>query len=124
VETGAYRRYLVVPKASDERVALCECAEASTTEIALVCEVCGKARAAHIAQKPLALMKHLVRLVTVPGAGQLVLDPFAGSGTTGVACVGEGVDYLLIESDPQYAAIARARLRAVPAEQRDGVEDR
>ena len=53
-------------------------------------------------------MKHLVRLVTRPGG--LVLDPFAGSGTTGVACVDEGMEYLLIEQEEKYAVIARARL--------------
>lgn len=64
----------------------------------------------HITVKPLALMRHLVRLVTPPGG--LVLDPFAGSGTTGVATAleGEGRAYLLIEQEPGTASIARARL--------------
>ena len=62
----------------------------------------------HIAVKPLELMRHLVRLVAPKGG--LVLDPFAGSGTTGVAAVLEGVDYLLIEQDEGNAEIARARL--------------
>jgi site-specific DNA-methyltransferase (adenine-specific) len=62
----------------------------------------------HIAVKPLELMRHLVRLVAPKGG--LVIDPFAGSGTTGVAAVLEGVDYLLIEQDEANAEIARARL--------------
>ena len=62
----------------------------------------------HIAVKPLELMRHLIRLVTPKGG--LVLDPFAGSGTTGVAAALEGVDYLLIEQDEGHAEIARARL--------------
>jgi len=62
----------------------------------------------HIAVKPVELMRHLVRLVAPKGG--LVLDPFAGSGTTGVAAVLEGVDYLLIEQDEANAEIARARL--------------
>ena len=62
----------------------------------------------HIAVKPVELMRHLVRLVAPKGG--LVLDPFAGSGTTGVAAVLEGVDYLLIEQDEGNAEIARARL--------------
>lgn len=62
----------------------------------------------HIAVKPLELMRHLIRLVTPKGG--LVLDPFAGSGTTGVAAALEGVDYLLIEQDEDHAEIARARL--------------
>ena len=62
----------------------------------------------HIAVKPLELMRHLVRLVAPKGG--LVLDPFAGSGTTGVAAAIEGADYLLIEQDERHAEIARARL--------------
>jgi len=62
----------------------------------------------HIAVKPLELMRHLVRLVAPRGG--LLLDPFAGSGSTGVAATLEGVDYLLIEQDEGNAQIARARL--------------
>ncbi len=62
----------------------------------------------HPTVKPVDLMRWLVRLVTPPGG--LVLDPFAGSGSTGIACTLEGFDYLLIEREPEYVAIARARL--------------
>ncbi|MBI3749066.1 MAG: site-specific DNA-methyltransferase [Chloroflexi bacterium] len=62
----------------------------------------------HIAVKSLALMRHLVRLVAQKGS--LILDPFAGSGTTGVAAALEDIDYILIEREPEYVAIARARL--------------
>lgn len=62
----------------------------------------------HPTVKPVALMRWLVRLVCPPGG--LVLDPFAGSGTTGVACVKEGRRCLLIEKDRTYAEIARARV--------------
>jgi site-specific DNA-methyltransferase (adenine-specific) len=62
----------------------------------------------HIACKPLHLIRHLVRLTACPGA--LVLDPFAGSGTTGLAAHQERCDYLLIEQDPDSVDIARARL--------------
>ena len=54
-------------------------------------------------------MAWLVRLVTPPGG--LVLDPFAGSGTTAEACVIEGMRCVLIEKDPAYAALIRKRLR-------------
>ncbi len=60
--------------------------------------------------KPLDLMRYLVRLVTPPGG--TVLDPFAGSGTTGCACVLEGFGCILIEREPEYAEIARARVAA------------
>jgi DNA modification methylase len=53
-------------------------------------------------------MRHLVRLVARKGG--LVLDPFAGSGTTGVAAATEGMDYLLIEREREHVLIARARL--------------
>jgi site-specific DNA-methyltransferase (adenine-specific) len=64
----------------------------------------------HATVKPVTLMRHLVRLVTVPG--QLVLDPFAGSGTTGIACRLEGREFVGIERDPDYADIARRRIDA------------
>jgi len=62
----------------------------------------------HPTVKPVALMRHLVRLVTPEGG--TVLDPFTGSGTTGVAAVLEGRSFLGIELDKQYARIARARI--------------
>ena len=63
---------------------------------------------AHPTVKPVALMRWLVRLVTPPGG--LVLDPFAGSGTTGHAARAEGVRALLIEQDPDYLSLIKARL--------------
>jgi len=62
----------------------------------------------HPTVKPIALMRHLVRLITPRGG--LVLDPFAGSGTTGLAAHTEGARALLIELEREYAAIARARI--------------
>jgi len=62
----------------------------------------------HPTVKPVALMRWLVRLATPPGA--LVLDPFSGSGSTGIACLAEGRRFLGIERDQGYARIARARL--------------
>lgn len=53
-------------------------------------------------------MRWLVRLVTPPGG--LVLDPFAGSGTTGIAALLEGFSFVGIEKDPEYVALARARI--------------
>ena len=55
-------------------------------------------------------MKYLVRLVT-PKGGR-VLDPFNGSGSTGMACVELGYDYTGCELDPDYVEIARKRIRA------------
>jgi hypothetical protein len=68
----------------------------------------------HPTVKPVALMRWLVRLVTP--AGGLVLDPFCGSGTTGVACVLEGRNFLGIEREPAYADIARRRIAEAQAQ--------
>ncbi len=51
--------------------------------------------------KPINVMRYLVRLVTPPKG--TVLDPFAGSGTTGIACIIEGFDYILIEKRERFA---------------------
>ena len=62
----------------------------------------------HPTVKPVALMRWLVRMVTPPGG--LVLDPFAGSGTTGVAARAEGFRCVLIEREPEYLPIIAERL--------------
>lgn len=63
----------------------------------------------HPTVKSVELMRWLVRLVTQPGG--VVLDPFIGSGTTGVACVLEGFNYVGIEREAEYAEIAVARIK-------------
>jgi len=60
-----------------------------------------RADSRHPTVKPVALMRWLVRLITPPGG--TVLDPFAGSGTTGEAAMLEGRDALLIEREAQHA---------------------
>ncbi len=67
----------------------------------------------HPTVKPLELMRWLVRLLTPPrqGAEAIVLDPFAGSGSTGAATVLEGARFLGIECEPAYVPIARARIK-------------
>lgn len=62
----------------------------------------------HPAQKPVRLMEALIDLVTIPG--QLVIDPFAGSGTTGVAASNLGRDFILMESNPDLCDQARNRI--------------
>jgi site-specific DNA-methyltransferase (adenine-specific) len=62
----------------------------------------------HPTVKPIAVMRWLVRLVTPPNG--TVYDPFAGSGTTGIAAVMEGFDFILSEMDPEYAEIAERRI--------------
>ena len=63
----------------------------------------------HPTVKPVALMSWLVKLICPPGG--TVLDPFMGSGTTGVACAKEGREFIGIEREDEYCAIAQARIR-------------
>jgi site-specific DNA-methyltransferase (adenine-specific) len=65
-------------------------------------------RTGHQTQKPLALMEALVRDFT--DEGELVLDPFAGSGTTGVACKRLGRRFIGWERDPAHHAVAEKRI--------------
>lgn len=62
----------------------------------------------HPTQKPLSLMKELVMLFT--NAGQTILDPFMGSGTTGVACARMGRSFIGVEREPKYFEIACRRI--------------
>jgi site-specific DNA-methyltransferase (adenine-specific) len=62
----------------------------------------------HPTQKPLRLMKALIELTTLPG--HVVLDPFAGSGTTVVAAKEAGRRFLAIERDPAHCDVIRQRL--------------
>ena len=68
----------------------------------------------HPTTKPLSLMRWLVRLVTPPNG--IVLDPFCGSGSTGVAALQEGFRFVGIDMTPEYCEIARKRLAAAEAE--------
>jgi site-specific DNA-methyltransferase (adenine-specific) len=64
----------------------------------------------HPTQKPLSLMRHIVKISS--RQGQTVLDPFLGSGTTGVACAMLGRDFIGIEREPSYFDIACRRIEA------------
>lgn len=64
----------------------------------------------HPTVKPTDLMRYLVSMVT-PLNGT-VLDPFAGSGSTGKAATLEGFDFVGIEQNPEYIKIAEARIKA------------
>jgi site-specific DNA-methyltransferase (adenine-specific) len=64
----------------------------------------------HPTQKPVELMVDLVGLFTDPD--DLVLDPFCGSGTTGIACLRQGRRFVGIEIEPRWAKLATQRLQA------------
>ena len=78
-----------------------------------LCRSCGASRThrGHPTVKPEGLMRYLVRLVTPPGG--VVLDLFCGSGSTGVAAVKEGLQFLGIDKTPEYVQLSRARIADV-----------
>lgn len=69
----------------------------------------GEVENKHPTVKPIKLMAYLARLVTPPGG--TVLDPFMGSGSTGLAAVQEGFSFVGVELDGEYFDIAKARLK-------------
>ncbi len=68
----------------------------------------------HPTVKPIALMEYLVKMVS--REGQVVLDPFMGSGTTGMACKKLNRDFIGIEMMPEYMEIAKCRIEATKKE--------
>ena len=64
----------------------------------------------HPSQKPIALMEMLIKALTKQG--DTILDPFMGSGTTGVACVRTNRNFIGIEKDPDYFKIAQNRINS------------
>ncbi len=84
-------------------------------------DVCGKygsvkapSKNNHPTVKPTKLMQYLVRLVCPKGG--VILDPFAGSGSTGKACKLEGFNFIGIEKEKEYFDIAEARIKHVEPE--------
>ncbi len=65
----------------------------------------------HPTQKPVALMEYLIRTYT--NEGETILDNCMGSGTTGVACVNTGRDFIGIEKESNYYGIAKSRIEAM-----------
>lgn len=135
-DSGGYSRFFIIPKAdrADREPVLGGLALRSegdgTTVRNARCATCHRVKFAadadrchcdapvweasslranvHPTVKPTDLMRHLVRLVTPPGG--TVLDPFLGSGTTAIAAEMEGFDWIGIEREAEYVAIAEARL--------------
>jgi len=118
--TEDWGRYFYCPKASKkDRNAGCDgMEEKEVVTFATANGTSGKASSLsegrdtkyqnnHPTVKPQALMAYLCRLVTQPGG--VVLDPFMGSGSTGRAALSEGFDFIGIEREPEYFAIAEAR---------------
>lgn len=70
--------------------------------------VSGKEKTAHPTQKPIKLMEELLKIHS--NQEQLILDPFMGSGTTGIACLNLNRNFIGIELDPTYYNIAKTRI--------------
>ena len=91
---------------------LCESSEGSAARFFYCAKASRSERGIdnkHCTVKPLALMRYLCRLITPPGG--LILDPFAGSGSTGVAAKQEGFQSILIELEQESYETANARMR-------------
>ena len=73
----------------------------------IACPKVGNAALIHPNEKPVALLERLIEATTEPGA--LILDPFAGSGSTLAAAAKTGRQYIGIELDPKYSQIAADR---------------
>lgn len=71
-------------------------------------------RGLHPTQKPVSLFEYLCLTYSQPG--EVVLDPCMGSGTTGIACLNTGRDFVGIESEQSYYVIAEKRLNPTPTE--------
>lgn len=71
----------------------------------------GKEKTGYATQKPLAIIDRIVRVHSNPG--DMVLDFFAGSGTTGIAAVNNGRKFSMIDKNPQAFAVMQKRLAAV-----------
>lgn len=99
LDTGTAARFFKACPFSDEELRFHYSAKASKQD---------RAGSKHPTVKPVALMRWLCRLVTPPGG--VILDPFAGSGTTGQAAAEEGFGCILIEREAEYIADIRNRL--------------
>jgi site-specific DNA-methyltransferase (adenine-specific) len=73
-----------------------------------VLEINSEGKTLHPTQKPVALMEYLIKTYT--NEGETVLDFTMGSGTTGVACMNTGRNFIGIEMDDKYFQIARDRI--------------
>ena len=82
----------------------------------------GKEKTGYPTQKPVRILERIVRVHSEPG--DLVVDPFAGSGTTGEAASRLGRDYLLVDQNPDAVRVMRERLARDAPEVMDGSEAR
>ena len=110
---GASRYFNVLPIEADDFAPFFYCSKASRKEreagLADLKEEDKKVANDHPTVKSLALMEWCVKLVTPPEGA--VLDPFMGSGSTGIAALRNGFSFIGMEADEHYMDIAEARIR-------------
>ncbi len=107
LDRGSAARFFYSGKAKPgERVTRCESCE--TRYMGTREQCCGRELQTHPTVKPVDPMRWLVRLITPPRGR--VLDPFAGTGTTGIAAQREGMRCTLIEADPLFVGDIEFRL--------------
>lgn len=70
----------------------------------------SKEKTIHPCQMPLEVMDRIIKLLP---QGVNVIDPYCGSGTTGIACVNNNIDFIGIDIVPEYAELAEERIREV-----------
>lgn len=109
-EGGVSRFYYVAKASSSEREAGLEGMPYQEGEVGkqIFCPPIKK-RNTHPTVKPIALMQHLCRLITPEGG--VVLDPFLGSGTTGIAALKENFQFIGVEQSPEFFEIASKRVQ-------------
>jgi site-specific DNA-methyltransferase (adenine-specific) len=93
---------------SDRESQLGEYVSKGTNYPQTIIEASGSTKSVHPTQKPVALMEYLIKTYT--REGETVLDFTMGSGTTGVACVNTGRNFIGIEMDEKYFEIAKNRI--------------
>lgn len=130
-DTGTASRFFYCAKASKKerwKHVVCSClaqviSSNSPVYDLKLCPICGDAFkvTSHPTQKPETLMRYLCRLITPPGG--LILDPFAGTGSTGRGALLEGFRFIGIELEREYAEIARLRIKAMGGEDGTGSSD-
>jgi site-specific DNA-methyltransferase (adenine-specific) len=80
----------------------------------------SKEKTGYPTQKPIAILNRIVRASTNPG--DLVLDFFAGSGTTGASCLQVGRRFILVDNNPQSLQVMIQRFRGEPSIEWIGIE--
>lgn len=106
----------VMPSYSDAELAWTNLHGSSVEMFTFHCNRARTEQGLHPTQKPLALMQWCLEVAKVAGGG-IVLDPYMGSGTTGIACIRTGRKFIGIEKDPTHFATARDRIKRELAQQ-------